>query len=56
MLFKLKFKNKDLQDKLQDRNHELKKLKTGLAKEQEEIGVDPKELEEARWANTDLKF
>ena len=55
MLFKLKFKNKDLQDKLQDQNDELKKLKTGLAKEQEEIGVDSKDLEEARWVNIDLK-
>ena len=27
-----------------------------LGKEQEEIGVDPKELEEVRWANTDLKI
>ena len=30
-------------------------MKIGLAKEQEEIGVDSKNLEEARWVNTDLK-
>ena len=51
----LKLKNKDLQVKLQDQNDEIKELKIGLAKEQEEIGVDPKDLEEARWVKTDLK-
>ena len=55
LLMKLKLMNKDLQDKLHDQNDEIKELKIGLAKEKEEIGVDPKELEEARWANTDLK-
>ena len=30
-------------------------MKIGLAKEQEEIGVDSKDLEEARWANANLK-
>ena len=45
LLMKLKLKNKDLQDKLQDQNDEIKELKIGLAKEQEEIGVDPKDLE-----------
>ena len=52
---KLKLKNKDLQVKMQDQNDEIKELKIGLAKEQEEIGVDSKDLEEARWVNTDLK-
>ena len=52
LLMKLKLKNKDLQDQ----NDEIKELKIGLAKEQEEIGADPKELEEARWTNTDLKI
>ena len=56
LLTKLRLKNKDLQGKLQDQNDEIKKLKTGLAKEQEEIDVDTKELEESRWANTDLKI
>ena len=56
LLMKLKLKNKDLQVKLQDQNDEIKKLKIGLAKEQEEIGVDPKDIEEARWVNTDLKI
>ena len=49
-LMKLKFKNKDLQGKLQNQNDEIKELKIGLAKEQEEIGV------EARWANTNVKI
>ena len=49
MLMKLKLKNKYLQGKLQDQNDEIKELKIGLAKEKEEIGVDPIELEEARW-------
>ena len=52
LLMKLKLKNKDLQDQ----NDEIKELKIALAKEQQEIGVDPKELEEARWANTNLKI
>ena len=39
-----------MQVKLQDQNDEIKELKIGLAKEQEEIGV------EARWVNTDLKI
>ena len=30
-------------------------MKIGLAKEQEEISVDPKDLEKARWVNIDLK-
>ena len=30
-------------------------MKIGLEKEKEEIGVDPKDLEEARWVNIDLK-
>ena len=37
----------------------MERLKTKLisqAKEQEDIDVDPKELEEARWDNTDLKI
>ena len=51
LLMKLKLKNKDLHDQ----NDEIKELKIRLAKEQEEIGVDPKDLEEARWVNTDLK-
>ena len=55
LLMKLKLKNKYLQVKLQDQNDEIKELKIGLAKEQEEIGVDPKDLEEARWVSTDLK-
>ena len=41
---KLKLKNKDLLVKLQDQNDEIKKLKIGLAKEQEETGVDLKIL------------
>ena len=49
---KLKLKKKDLQVKLQDQNDKIKELKIGLAKEQEEIGVDPKDLEEERWVNT----
>ena len=48
LLMKLKLKNKDLKFKLQDQNDEIKQLKIGLAKEQEEIGV------EAIWANIDL--
>ena len=55
MLIKLKLKNKDLQVKLQDQNDEITELKIGLAKEQEEIGVDSKDHEEGRWVNTDLK-
>ena len=52
----LKLKNKDLQVKLQDQNDEIKELNIGSTKKQEEIGVYPKEIEEARWANTDLKI
>ena len=37
-------------NKLQDQNDEIKQLKIGLAKEQEETGL------EARWANTSLKI
>ena len=55
LLMKLKLNNKDLQVKLQDQNDEIKELKFGLAKEQKEIGVDPKDLEEERWVNADLK-
>ena len=55
LLMKLKLKNKYLQVKLQDQNDEIKELKIGLAKEKEHIGVDPKDCEEARWVNTDLK-
>ena len=33
LLMKLKLKNKDLQNKLQDQNDEIKELKIGLAKE-----------------------
>ena len=53
---KLKLENKDLQVKLQDQNDEIKELKIGLAKEQEEIGVDTKGIEVERWVNTDLKI
>ena len=51
LLMKLKLKNKDLQDQ----NDEIKELKIGLANEQEENGVDPKDLEEERWVNADIK-
>ena len=54
-LLKLQLKNKDLQVKLQDQNDDIKELNIGLEKEQEEIGVDSKDLEEETWVNSDLK-
>ena len=52
----LKLKNKELQVKLQVQNDEINELKIGLEKEQEQISVDPKDIEEARWVNADLKI
>ena len=52
---RLKLKNKDLQDELEDQNDEVRRLKTKLAKEQGESGKDPKELEATRKTNIDLK-
>ena len=54
-LMKLKLKKKDLKGKLQYQSDEIKEMKIGLEKEQEEIGVDPKYIEEEKWVNTDLK-
>ena len=55
LLMRLKLKNKDLQDELEDQNDEVRRLKTELAKEQGEFGKDPKELEATRKTNIDLK-
>ena len=56
---KLNHKKTSLQDELKEKEDEVERLKTELisqTKEQQEIDVDPKELEEARWANIDLKI
>ena len=51
----MKFKNKDLQDELEDQSHEVGRLKIKLAKEQEEMCTNPKELEETRRVSIGLK-
>ena len=56
---KLNHKKMSLQDELKDKEDEVERLKTELisqTKEQEEIDVDPKELEVARWTNIDIKI
>ena len=42
LLMKLRLKKKYLQVNMQDQNDGIKELKIGLAKEKEELGVDPK--------------
>ena len=48
LLMRLKLKNKDLQDELEDQNDEVRRLTIELAKERGESGKDPKELEVTR--------
>ena len=52
-------KNTSLQDELKDKEDEVERLKTKLISQttkQKGIYVDPKELEEERWDNIDLKI
>ena len=51
----MKFKNKDLQNELEDQSHEVGRLKIKLAKEQEEMCKKPKELEETRRVSIGLQ-
>ena len=55
LLMCMKSKNKDLQDELEDQNLEVERLKIKLAKEQEEMCKNPKELEETRGGSIGLK-
>ena len=58
LLVKLKHKDKELKDQLEEKNVEVEKLKTEMIsqkEEQEESGEDLEELEETRKVNHNLK-
>ena len=45
---RMKFKNKNLEDGLENQNNEIGRLKSELANEQGKIDKSPKEIEEIR--------
>ena len=55
LFMKMKFKNKNLEDELENQNNEIGRLKSELAREQENIDKSPKELEDTRRNNIGLR-
>ena len=55
LFMRMKFKNKNLEDELENQNNEIGRLKSELAREQEKIDKIPKELEETRRNNIGLR-